>query len=84
MTIPIYYYITLELLKLIKDKVGFTKLKSPESGMMSGHISESINSKIVLKVIDNRTHKILIDDIGINAGLDIVKAESLIPGKKKK
>ena len=46
---------------------------------MLGHIAESINSKIELKLYNKKDNQLIIDDIGVNAGLEIKDPEKLVP-----
>jgi tocopherol cyclase len=65
--------------EIAKKGIGSGLLKAPEEGVMSGHIAESINSKIKLKLLDKKKDSIIIDDIGVNAGLEIKDPEVLKP-----
>ena len=67
--------------EVAKKGIGSGLLKAPEEGIMSGHIAESINSKIKLKLLDKKKGSIIIDDIGVNAGLEIKDPEVLKPKK---
>lgn len=68
--------------EIAKKGIGSGLLKAPEEGVMSGHIAESINSKIKLKLLDKKKDSIIIDDIGVNAGLEIKDPEVLKPKSK--
>ncbi|MFW9827090.1 MAG: tocopherol cyclase family protein [Candidatus Thorarchaeota archaeon] len=65
--------------ELIKNRTASGLLKAPKKGIMSGHISESLNSKIKLRFIDKKKAYIIIDDLGINAGLEAMNPEVLKP-----
>lgn len=67
--------------KVAKKGIGSGLMKAPQEGVMSGHIAESINSKIKLKLIDKKKDRIIIDDLGVNAGLEIKNPEVLKPKK---
>ncbi|MFX1481004.1 MAG: tocopherol cyclase family protein [Promethearchaeota archaeon] len=67
--------------EITKKGIGSGLLKAPEEGVMSGHIAESINSKIKLKLLDKKKGSIIIDDMGVNAGLEIKDPEVLKPKK---
>ncbi|MFX0034554.1 MAG: tocopherol cyclase family protein [Candidatus Hermodarchaeota archaeon] len=67
--------------QVAKKGIGSGLLKAPKVGVMSGHIAESINSKIRLKLFDKRKEILIIDDLGINAGLEIKDPEVLKPKK---
>ncbi|MFX1552425.1 MAG: hypothetical protein ACFFBV_00720, partial [Promethearchaeota archaeon] len=67
--------------KVAKKGIGSGLMKAPQEGVMSGHIAESINSKIKLKFIDKKKDRIIIDDLGVNAGLEIKNPEVLKPKK---
>jgi tocopherol cyclase len=56
-----------------------TSLASPISGFMDGRINESMTAKIEIKLTDNSNNKIIFEDIGRNAGLEVAgKVEELI------
>ena len=67
--------------KVAKKGIGSGLMKAPQEGVMSGHIAESINSKIKLKLLDKKKDTIIIDDLGVNAGLEIKDPEVLKPKK---
>jgi len=65
--------------EIAKKGIGSGLLKAPQEGIMSGHIAESINSKIKLKLFDKKKETIIIDDLGVNAGLEVKDPEVLQP-----
>jgi hypothetical protein len=67
--------------EVAKKGIGSGLLKAPQEGVMSGHIAESINSKIKLVLIDKKNEATIIDDFGVNAGLEIKDPEILKPKK---
>ncbi|MBY8989285.1 MAG: hypothetical protein KGD58_00895 [Candidatus Lokiarchaeota archaeon] len=67
--------------EVAKKGIGSGLLKAPQEGVMTGHIAESINSKIKLRLFDKKNESIIIDDLGVNAGLEIKDPESLKPKK---
>ncbi len=48
-----------------------TKLASPILGFMDGRIEESMTSTIDVLLVDKRNKKVLLDDTGRNAGLEV-------------
>lgn len=48
-----------------------TQLASPINGFMDGRIEESMEAEIHVKLIEKKSGKILLDDIGRNAGLEV-------------
>ena len=60
-----------------KKNIRFSKLKAPHSGIMSSNIVETMNSKIRIKLYDKRNKKVILDDTGLNAGLDLSNIELL-------
>ncbi len=66
-------------IEITKKGSGFGNLKSPSMGVMTGHCPESINSTIKLKLHNKKTEVLIIDDIGLNAGLEINDPEVLKP-----
>lgn len=67
--------------EVAKKGIGSGLLKAPQEGIMSGHIAESINSKIKLKLFEKKKETIIIDDSGLNAGLEVNNPEVLKPKK---
>ena len=57
--------------------IRFSKLKAPISGIMSTDIVETMNSTIRIKLYDKRNKKFILDDTGLNAGLDLSNTELL-------
>jgi tocopherol cyclase len=57
--------------------IRFSKLKAPHSGIMSKNIIETMNSNIRIKLYDKRNKIIILDDTGLNAGLDLSNTELL-------
>jgi len=69
----------LSLLILInKKKIRFSKLKAPFLGAMATEIYETMNSKIKIKLHDKKNNKLLLEDTGKNAGLDLSNIEMLL------
>ena len=56
-------------IKAIREKA--TTLAAPISGFMDGRIDESMNSSIKLKLIDKKSNKIILNDIGESAGIEV-------------
>ena len=48
-----------------------TTLAAPIHGFMNGRINESMTSKIKVLLTDKKSKKVLLDDTGRNAGLEI-------------
>jgi len=48
-----------------------TELASPINGFMDGRIEESMEAQIHVKLIEKRSGKILLDDVGLSAGLEV-------------
>jgi len=48
-----------------------TELASPINGFMDGRIEESMEAEIHVKLIEKKTGKVLLDDVGLNAGLEV-------------
>ena len=67
--------------EVAKKGIGSGLLKAPVEGIMSGHIAESINSKIKLQLFDKKKNELIIDDLGLNAGLEVKNPETLRPKK---
>jgi hypothetical protein len=63
---------------LDKSNLKFTKLKAPKSGSMSSDIIETIRSKIDIILYDRSKKKIIIEDVGSNAGLDLHEIDLLL------
>ena len=56
-------------IKAIREKA--TTLAAPISGFMDRRIDESMNSSIKLKLIDKISNKIILNDIGESAGIEV-------------
>lgn len=48
-----------------------TELASPINGFMDGRIEESMEAELHIKLIERKSGKVLLDDIGYNAGLEV-------------
>ncbi len=69
----------LSLLILINKKnIRFSKLKAPFLGAMSTEIFETMNSKIEIKLYDKKNNKLILEDTGKNAGLDLSHIKLLL------
>jgi tocopherol cyclase len=56
-----------------------TALASPILGLMEGRIEESMNARIEVNLTDRKTGKIIFNDVGRNAGLEVAgKIEEII------
>lgn len=58
-------------LKVDAKRNKATELASPIGGLMDGKISESMTSEIELQLFDSKSNKLLLHDIGQNAGLEV-------------
>ena len=66
-------------IEIIAHRRASTSLASPISGFMDGRINESMTAKIEIKLTDTLTNKVIFDDIGRNAGLEVAgKVDELI------
>jgi len=56
-----------------------TELASPINGFMDGKIEESMEAELHVKLIEKKSGKVLLDDVGTNAGLEVAgKIEELL------
>jgi len=56
-----------------------TELASPINGFMDGRIEESMEAEIHVRLIEKKSGKVLLDDVGYNAGLEVAgKYERLL------
>ncbi|TFG18309.1 MAG: hypothetical protein EU531_00630 [Promethearchaeota archaeon] len=60
-----------------KSNIKFTKLRAPKLGDMSFDIIETLKSRIKVHLYDRRNHKVIVEDTGTNAGLDIYNIDLL-------
>jgi len=67
--------------EVAKKGIKSKSLLAPQKGVMSGRITESISSEIKLKLFDLKKNKIIINDIGVNAGFEAKYPEILKPNK---
>ncbi len=58
-------------LEIFAKREAATSLASPIAGFMDGRIEESMTAKIQVKLTDKKTKKILLEDTGRNAGLEV-------------
>jgi hypothetical protein len=71
-------------LEILAQRVDATELASPILGFMDGRINESMTSEIEVQLFDKLNQRILFQDTGRNAGLEVVgKVEEIIVGNKK-
>ena len=66
-------------LEITAHRSASTSLVSPISGFMDGRINESMTAKIDVKLTDNFSNKVIFQDTGRNAGLEVAgQIEELI------
>ena len=53
----------------IREKA--TTLAAPISGFMDGRIDESMRAQIKVELIDKKSNKIILDDTGKSAGIEV-------------
>lgn len=58
-------------LEIFAKRAAATSLASPIAGFMDGRIEESMTAKIQVKLTDKKAKKILLEDTGRNAGLEV-------------
>ncbi|MCD6597487.1 MAG: hypothetical protein J7L04_07360 [Bacteroidales bacterium] len=68
-------------LKILAHREAATELASPVSGFMDGRINESMTAKIEVQLYEKKNKKILFQDTGRNAGLEVAgTVEEIIVG----
>lgn len=66
-------------LKILASRTAATGLVSPIQGFMDGRIEESMTSVVHVQLYDKRRKKVLLDDRGTNAGLEVAgKVEEIL------
>jgi len=66
-------------LEILVRREAATALASPILGLMDGRIEESMNALVEVKLTDRQTGKIIFNDVGRNAGLEVAgKIEEII------
>ena len=66
-------------LEIFVRREAATALASPILGLMDGRIEESMNALVEVKLTDRKTGKIIFNDVGRNAGLEVAgKIEEII------
>lgn len=72
----VYYEITRNNLKLVVEAMNdkTVDLPSPKNGAMNQSIKEGLSGKIKLKLYEN--NQLIVDDMGQNAGLEIMMSET--------
>jgi len=58
-------------LEIFAHREAATSLASPIAGFMDGRIEESMTAKIQVKLTDKKAKKVLLEDTGRNAGLEV-------------
>lgn len=58
-------------LEILAHRTDATELASPIAGFMDGRISESMCSEIDLQLLDTKSKKVLFEDTGQNAALEV-------------
>lgn len=58
-------------LEIFAKREAATSLASPIAGFMDGRIEESMTASIAVKLTDKKANKILLEDTGRNAGLEV-------------
>jgi len=58
-------------LEILAHRKSSTELSSPISGFMDGRISESMTAEIELQLFDKKSQKLIFQDKGRNAGLEV-------------
>jgi hypothetical protein len=59
------------LLEILAHRDNATALASPINGFMNGRIEESMTATLEIKLTDKKTKKLLLNDMGKNAGLEV-------------
>ena len=68
-------------LEILAHRDHSTSLASPIQGFMDGRIEESMTSKIEVILTDKKNKKVLFQDIGRNAGLEVAgRLEDVLVG----
>jgi tocopherol cyclase len=62
------------ILKVKAERTGSTELASPILGFMEGKINESMTSKLAVQLVHRQSSKILFEDVGRKAGLEVAGA----------
>ncbi len=58
-------------LEILAHREAATELASPIAGFMDGRIEESMNAQVEVQLFDKKSKKVLLEDIGRNAGLEV-------------
>lgn len=67
------------MLEIRVQREAATALASPILGLMDGRIEESMNALVEVNLTDRKTEKVIFNDIGRNAGLEVAgKIEEII------
>lgn len=71
------------LLEILAHRDHATSLASPILGFMDGRIEESMTSTVDVRLFDKRNKKVLLEDTGRNAGLEVAgKIEEIFMNSK--
>ncbi len=67
------------LLEIIANRNDATELAAPIAGFMDGRISESMTAEVEVRLFDKKNKKVLFQDRGRNAGLEVAgKVEEIL------
>lgn len=66
-------------LSILAHRTAATSLASPIGGFMDGRIEESMTAKVEVQLFDKKNKKMLLEDVGRNAGLEVAgKVEDIM------
>jgi len=65
-------------LNIIAHREKATSLAAPISGFMSGRIDESMKAKIQVKLYNKKSKKLILDDLGESAGIEVAGEYNLL------
>ena len=65
-------------LNMIAHREKATSLAAPISGFMSGRIDESMKAKIQVKLYNKKSKKLILDDLGESAGIEVAGEYNLL------
>lgn len=58
-------------LEILAHRAAATALAAPILGFMDARVEESMNARVEVQLTDKKANKIILDDIGRNAGLEV-------------
>jgi len=67
------------IIEFIGETGPSAHLAAPRQGKMERNILESLEGRIALQILDKRSNSIILDDVGVSAGMELSEADRIRP-----